>query len=148
MSEDISGFGFRGVCRASNTFPLGFTFTQFSDDTNPWDVPSIQVADKAMGLNGDLISWSKASAILLTVSVIPNSENDIAFKILLEANRVGRGKTGARDKITMVGLYPDSSFVTFTDGIITDGMPASGVASAGRLITNQYQFAFENKIEA
>ena len=143
MANDVSGFGLRLRITASRTFPAGFTVTQFADDADPFDLPSIQVADKAMGLNGDLVTWSKANPINTTVNVIPGSEDDRNLAVLLEANRVGRGKSGARDTITMTGTYPDGRSVTLSQGVITDGMPGNSVASAGRLKSKAYAFAFE-----
>lgn len=148
MSNDVSGFGLKVRITASRTFPAGFTVSQFADDADPFDVPSMQVADKAMGLNGDLVSWSKANPIVPTLNVIPGSEDDRNLAVLLEANRVGRGKSGARDTITMTGMYPDGRSVTLSGGIITDGSPANSVASAGRLKSKAYAFAFESVARA
>jgi len=144
--NDISGFGLRIQIIASNTYPVGFNVTQFADDADPFDIPSIQIADSAMGLNGDLISWAKANPIKIVLNVIPNSIDDINLGILLEANRVGRGKIGARDIITMTGIYPNAGFITLSNGIITDGMPGNAVASSGRMKTKVYNFSFENKV--
>lgn len=148
MANDVSGFGLRIRITASRTFPAGFTVSQFADDADPFDVPSIQVADKAMGLNGDLVSWSKANPVTPTLNVIPGSDDDRNLAVLLEANRVGRGKSGARDTITMTGMYPDGRSVTLSGGIITDGSPANSVASAGRLKSKAYAFAFEGVARA
>lgn len=141
--NNISGFGLQVQVIASVTFPSGFTCSQFADDADPFDMPSIQIADKAMGLNGDLITWSKANPLPVTLSVIPGSDDDKNLAILFEANRVGRGKSSARDVITLVGIYPDGSTTTLTPGTITDGMPGNSVASAGRLKTKAYSFAME-----
>src|SRR5574343_1608278 len=110
--NNISGFGLQIQVIASVTFPSGFTLTQFADDADPFDLPSIQIADKAMGLNGDLVVWSKANPIPVTVNVIPGSDDDKNLAILYDANRVGRGKVSARDEITLVGIYPDGSTIT------------------------------------
>ena len=142
--QNISGFGLRINIIASNTYPVGYLLSQFADDSDPFDFPSLQIADTAMGLNGDLISWSKANPIKISVSVVPDGLDDIALSVLLQANRVGRGKIGARDVITMVGMYPDNNFVTLTNGIITDGMPANAVASSGRMKSKTYNFSFES----
>jgi hypothetical protein len=144
--NDISGFGLRVNVIASNTFPVGFNVTQFADDADPFDLPSLQIGDTAMGLNGDLIRWSKANPIKITLNVVPGSLDDINLGILLEANRVGKGKLGAGDRITMTGLYPNGEFITLIEGTITDGMPGNSVASAGRMKSKAYIFAFENKI--
>lgn len=144
--QNISGFGLVINILASNTFPVGLILTEFADDIDPFDLPSLQIADTAMGLNGDLIGWSKANPIKITLGVIPGSFTDLNLSILFEANRVGRGKTGARDIITMTGIYPNKTPIVLTQGIITDGMPGNAVASAGRLKSKQYNFAFEGKV--
>jgi len=146
--SNISGFGLIVNVRASKTFPLGIPITQFADDSDPLDIPSLQIADSAMGLNGDLVTWSKANPIKVTLNVLPNTVDDIELSILLEANRVGRGKVGARDIITMTLLYPSGNFVTLTTGTITDGIPSSPVSSAGRLKTKSYSFTFEGRVGA
>lgn len=141
---DISGFGLRVQIVGSKTFPSGFTVTQFADDGDPFDLPSIQIADKAMGINGDLVTWSKASPLAITINVIPNSDDDKNLATLFEANRVGKGKASAKDKVTMTGIYPDATTITLSAGAITDGMPGNSVASAGRLKSKSYAFVFEN----
>lgn len=142
--DDISVFGIRVQVVASETFPSGINITQFADDADPFDSPSIQIRDKAMGVNGDLISWSKANPIPVTLNVVPNSEDDKNLSVLFEANRVGKGKQGARDVITITAVYPDGRTASFTQGVITDGMPANSATSAGRMKSKPYAFAFEN----
>ncbi len=144
--QNISGFGLIVNVLASHTFPVGFIVTEFADDSDPLDIPSIQIADSAMGLNGDLIAWSKANPIPVTLAVIPNSLSDINLSILLEANRVGRGKIGARDIITMNLVYPAGNFVNLNNGIITDGFSVNSVASAGRIKSKTYSFKFEGRV--
>lgn len=142
--KDISGFGLKVRLVASETFPSGIDLTQFADDADPFEMPSMQIRDTGMGLNGDLVAWSKATPAKASLSLVPNSEDDVNMAVLFEANRVGKGKQGARDVVTLTVVYPDGSTWTGTEGVITDGMPGRGVASAGRLKTNTYQFAFEN----
>lgn len=144
--QNISGFGLSVSIIASKTFPIGLYLNQFGDDADPLDLPSLQIADKAMGLNGDLIVWSKPNPINVTLSVIAGSFSDINLAILFEANRVGRGKIGARDTITMTVSYPAGNFIVLQRGAITDGMPANSVSSAARLKTKTYGFTFENRI--
>lgn len=143
MTTDISGFGISVRVVASVTFPAGVTITQFADDADPFDIPSIQIADKAMGVNGDLVTWSKANPYTPTLNVIPNSEDDRNLAILLEANRVGRGKRSARDLVTLTASYPDGRTLTLSAGKITDGQPGLSIASAGRMKSKAYAFAFE-----
>lgn len=141
--QDISGFGFRVVCRASNTFPSGFDITQFADDADPFDSPAIVAAEFAMGLNADLVVWSVANPIITNIGVIPGSDDDRNLSALLEANRVGKGKSSARDIITLVGIYPEGRSVSLVQGKITGGPAAQSIASAGRMKSNIYTFVHE-----
>ena len=142
--QDISVFGIRVQVVASQTFPSGINITQFADDADPFDAPSMQIRDKAMGVNGDLISWSKANPIGVTLNVVPNSEDDKNLGVLFEANRVGKGKQGARDVISITAVYPDGKTASFSQGVITDGQPANSAQSSGRMKSKAYAFAFEN----
>lgn len=141
--QDVSAFGVRVQLVASNTFPAGVTLTQFADDADPFDIPSVNIGDTAMGVNGDLVSWSKANPVKITINVIPASDDDDNLSVLLEANRVGRGKISARDEITITAVYPDGRTLTLDTGKITDGTFGGSVASAGRLKSKAYQFHFE-----
>lgn len=144
MAQDISGFGLKVWLIASETFPAGFPITQFADDGDPFDLPSMQIAEAAMGVNGDMVKWSKATPVKMTLSVIPNSIDDVNLGILFDSNRVAKGHRGARDVLTMTGIYPDGRTVVLNEGIITDGMPSNSVASAGRMKTKTYGFTFED----
>lgn len=142
--NNISGFGLIVNVMGSNTFPVGFPVTQFADDSDPFDIPSVKIADTSMGLNGDLIVWANANPIKITMSLIPGSDDDILMGILFEANRVGRGKIGARDIISLQGIYPDGRVIALFQGAITDGMPGNSVSSSGRLKTKVYGFSFQS----
>ena len=144
--QNISAFGIQISLLASNTYPAGVTLNQFSDDTDAIDVPVLQIADSAMGINGDLITWSKANPIKFTMSVLPSTVNDRILGILFEANRPGRGRTGAQDIITLNIQYPAGNVVQLVNGVIIDGFPFSGAQSTGRLKTKTYSFAFESRI--
>lgn len=144
MTQDVSGFGLKIVIQASNTFPSGFTLTQFSDDSDPLDMPSLQVADKAMGLNGNLITWSKANPVPMTVNIVPGTTDDDNMQVLLSANRASSGRRPARDIVTATVVYPDGRTVRCMRGKITDGPMGNSVASAGRMKTKAYVFAFED----
>ncbi len=143
---DISGFGSVVNIIASSTFPVGFPITQFSDDADAFDFPSVQIADAAMGVNGDLITWSKANPLKGTISVIVGSEDDAALQLIANNNRVGKGKSNALDAITITVVYPDNSTTTFLNGKITDAPFGKSLASAGRLKTRAYGFVFEKVI--
>lgn len=142
--QDISGFGLIVTVAASNTFPSGFNVTQFADDADPLDSASIALADKAMGLNGDLITWSKAVPVPLVLNVIPGSDDDANLSVLADNNRVGRGKNGARDVITITVFYPNGATALVTQGKLMEAQAMNSVASAGRQKTKMFSFSFEN----
>ncbi len=130
---------------ASSTFPLGFSVTQFSDDTDPLDSASIEVQSAVMGANGNLITWNSPKGIPVTIAVIPNTEDDINLQALLNANRKTRNRTVANDVITMVVTYADESISTLTNGAILSGIVLRGSTSENRLKTMPYGFMFEDK---
>ena len=144
--QNISGFGLSVNIIASKTFPAGLYLTEWADDSDPFDLPSLQIADSAMGLNGDLIIWTKANPIKVTLNAIPGSFTDLNLAVLLEANRAGRGKISARDVITMTGVYPNNTPIILLNGAITDGLPGNSVASSGRQKSKTYNFTFEGKV--
>lgn len=144
MSVNISGFGARGRIVASKTFPTGFDVTAFSDDQDAFDFPELTVADTAMGLNGTMVVWSKAIPLDITLSMIPDTIDDINLSILLEANRLGNGKNSARDIITLSLIYPSGATTTLDSGIIISGTELVSVSNAGRYKSKTFKFRFEN----
>lgn len=144
--NNVSAFGFLATIKASNTFPNGFPLTMFADDADPFDVPALQIADKGMGVNGDLIIWSKANPINIGFNLIPGSEDDENMRVLFEANRPGKGKSLAYDEITIVVTYPGQRARNYTlvKGGITDGVPTNGIQQSQRQKTKTYNFTFEN----
>ena len=143
---DISGFGLTLNVKASVTFPAGFAVTQFADDGDSLSFDNMDIADAAMGLNGDLVTWSKPAPLVIPINVIPDSDDDKNMQVLFEANRAGKGKLPARDVITMTVVYPNGKAKTLTNGKLTSGAPSNSVTSAGRMKSKQYTFKFENVV--
>ncbi len=141
---DISGLGVRVTVRASRTFPVGFTISEFADDADSIDVAALTIAETAMGLNGDLLTWSNANPVPLTLNVIPNSDADRNLTIIGNANRPGRGRNSANDVITVSVVFPDGRTNLFRTGVMINYMPVNSIASAGRLKSKPYNFMFEN----
>lgn len=141
--QDISGFGFQIRLIASKTFPAGFPLTAFADDADPFDLPTLQINDAAMGLNGDMVTWTFHTPVPCIVNLIPKSDDDKNMAVLFEANRAARGKRPARDIITLVGVYPDGSTVTLSSGVCFSSIPSNSIASAGRFKSKPYEFRFE-----
>lgn len=142
---DISGFGSQLTIYASVTFPNGLVITEFADDADPVDAPAIQIRDKAMGLNGRLVTWGKAQPINLTINVLPQTEDDYNLQLIYDNNRVGRGKRPVNDVINATLVYGNGDVKNFEEGAPTDYIPATSISSSARLKSKPYSFTFEGE---
>jgi hypothetical protein len=143
---DISGNGVTIIVAGSKTFPVGFPVTQLADDVDPLDFANLQLSETAMGVNGDMVSWTTPKPIEFTLAVVPNGVDDIALSVLHEANRGAKGKASAKDSITVTIIYPNLRPIVLRKGIILDGSAGPSIASSGRIKTKSYTFRFENKV--
>jgi hypothetical protein len=143
MTTNISAFGLTAQLVASVTFPSGVTLSAFADDADPLDSPDFTVADTGSGLNGDMVTWSRANNVEIAINIIPTSEDDDNLDALLDANRVGKNKTSARDSIDMIWTYPSGQRANCSNGVIISGAILPQVAGSGRIKTRQYRFRFE-----
>lgn len=141
---DVSAIGLSVTIKASNTFPGGFQINRFSDDSDPVDFPLATLAEMGMDVNGNLVSWSAPAPQNVTISVLPGTDEDDNLQVLLQANRSAKGRTVARDVITLVVGYGDGSSTTCREGIIVGGPAAKSAASAGRMKSHTYTFAFQD----
>jgi len=139
---NVSALGTKVQLTASVTFPQGITISQFADDADGFDMPSIQIGDAAKGTNGDLVTWSKAAVETVTLNVIPGTDNDKDLKTLFDANKAVVGKVPARDVIKLVITHPDGTVDTKEGGVCTDYIPGMPFASSGRNKTKPYAFKF------
>lgn len=141
--QDISAIGTSIRLVASVSFPTGFTITEFADDADPFDLPAIDIAVAAMNVNGDMIVYSAPTPITITLNVLPDSNADKNLSVIFEANRASKKKRHAGDVITIVGSYPNGATIRLSQGKMTNGIPANSPASAGRIKSKAYTFAFE-----
>ena len=146
--QDVSGFGTVVTLIASFTFPTGLSITQFADDSDPLDLAAIDVADKAMGLNGDLIKWAVAKPKPMVLAVIVGSQDDQNLQALLEANTPAVGRSSVGDVIQGTVRYPDGSSVQVVNGAIFNGSFGKSIAGSQRMKTKIYTFAFEQAISS
>jgi hypothetical protein len=148
MSVNISGFGILARLVATKTFPAGISISEWADDADPFDSPSLKIADSAIGLNGHLLIWQKPALIPVTLNIIPDTPTDKNLSILAEANRMSASK-GSRpmDLITITVSYPTGRIVTLTSGIMMEATVVPSASSAGRMKTRTYGFAFEDRAE-
>lgn len=138
---NISAHGLSIKVLSLQTFPLGFTLSQFSDDKAPLVISDDEVAGYEMTYDGDLFSYTKATPVTVTVSVIPGQSDDYNLRALLAAKRSANSLIGFNDATTMIISYPDGQKTVFAKGTIVSGPPADSV-EGGRRKTNSYLFAF------
>ncbi|TBL36492.1 hypothetical protein EYY80_36545, partial [Klebsiella oxytoca] len=125
-------------------FPAGLPITTFSDEGDPLDLPTVNITQTAVDINGNLVSWSSPTPQTVTINVLAGSEEDENLAILFDANTARRGRRPASDVITLVASYGDGSITTARNGRITDGCRGNSVAGAGRLKSKQYTFIFQD----
>ena len=144
--QDVSATGVKVTVISVPTFPQGFEISEFADDADPLDFPAAQIADYGMGVNGDLVTWTRPVPLEVTLNIIPNTDADKNLSILYDMNRAAKGKVSAQDLVTLVASYPDGTRKILSNGKLVSGVPAGGLAFSGSIKTKEYRFVFENKI--
>lgn len=144
MLNDVSGFGLVVNVVASNTFPSGLLIQNFAADTDPLEMPAVDIAEMTVSLNGDGIVFAKAIPYPMILAVIPGSPDDINLQILAEANRVGPGHVSAADVIQATVVYPDGTSVQRNNGRLISAPFGRSVAASGMQKTKVYGFKFES----
>ena len=131
---------------ATNTLPAPTPIIQFSESSDPFDVSSTAIGDAVKGVNGDLIVWSKATEIEVSVAVISGSPADNVLSLIAEANVPRAGGSNANDTIVIAVLFPNEATSTYTNGVMTDAMIGYSAGSDGRIKDKVYKFKFEDVI--
>ena len=144
---DVSGRGTGILLTSIPILPVGLWIDQWPDDTDPFDVPGVDIAEVAMGLNGGLVRWLKAMPITYTLAVLPFSAADRALQLVWDSLRPAQtltigGLLPSVDNLQITLVYPQGIQLTLFDGTMTKGDPAPGLQSSGRLKTKIYEFAF------
>lgn len=142
MAQDISVFGLEANVVASTTFPNGINITAFANDGDPLDSPDLEIADMAIGPNGDTVTWSRPQLVEITTTIIPQSDDDVNLTVLEDANRVAKGKTSAQDEITIVWTYPNGMIVTCSDGKMVTGPVVQSGTAEGKAKSKRFSFKF------
>jgi hypothetical protein len=140
--QNISGFGAKVTVLALQTFPMGFTLSEFADDVDPIIFEEVQPVGYEMMYDGGLYSFESAAPVLAHVSVIPGSEDDMNLRILLSNKKSGPSILPIEDVTSMSIQYPNNGMVMLTNGTIVKGPLADSIIQTGRKKANTYTFAF------
>ena len=146
--QNISANGLVVTLNAVPSFPY-LVLSQWADDSDPLDIPELEITGSAMGINGDLITWNTPKPIEIKLSVIAGSTDDKNLSILFNLNRAGKMKPSTHDTINLTFIYANMGSVLVKPTMLIGGrcksyMPATGAASSGRKKSKTYSFIFEN----
>ncbi len=129
------------ITASTTTAGVPIPISAFPKDTDPFDVPNTDIADMEIGTNGDEITWNVQNPVSASCSIIPATDDHEIMQRIYDANRSEKGKTAAKDKITVVRILPNGETTTFK-GRITNGPSTTSLASSGKIKTPVYTFKF------
>jgi hypothetical protein len=138
---DISGYGTGITVTALQSFPYGFTVSEFADDKDPLVCEPMETNAWEMLYDGSLFAFTKADPIKVSLSVIPGSDDDINLKIILQGSLSSAGILPLPNTTSMVLNYPNG-LVMLSNGTIYRGPVADTIQASGRKAGNTYDFAF------
>lgn len=127
---------------------------EFSDEGTPIECNEIEVTGSAVTLNGQLILWRKPNAYVVSLTVIPRSDNDAALRAMLHDAHVSPGNvvkvsqlnaslTIVAPKINESGSQVKGDSWKFTNGRIVGGPTGPSSSSEGKMSARTYTFVFE-----
>lgn len=154
MAFDISFTGASVVVTQGND-NLKTTITEFSDEDTPLECSEIEVTGNAITLNGQLVLWRKPSAYMVSVTVIPRSENDLVLSKMLYQARVCPARAIAvKDlwskmtikcpRINESGNTKAVDTYNFSNGRILSGPTGPASNSEGKMSARKYTFVFQD----
>lgn len=139
---DVSAFGTGIMVISTASFPVGFKLTSFADDEDPLSVEEVEVAGYEKLYDGSIFLFDKTSPVLLSVGIVPNTDDDMNLKILMQARKSTPSILPLPDTTTMIITYPDGGRVILSGGGIISGALADSISTSGRKKGNVYHFVF------
>lgn len=130
------------ITASTTTGGVPIPLTAFADDTDLFDIPEIDLCEYELGVNGDPIAWTKTMPIEVTLSILPATPDHELLSLITSENRKEKGKTIARDNITLCRVAPNGETVTLSNGKLIKGALTASFTSAGRMKTPTYTFRF------
>lgn len=139
---DISAFGTKINIVATTSFPMGFSLSAFADDEDPLSVAEVEVSGFEKLFDGSIFTYDKTSPVLLSVGILPNSDDDINLKVLMQMRKSTTSILPIKDVTTMIVTYPDGGRIALSEGTILSGALADSITRQGRKKGNVYHFVF------
>lgn len=139
---DVSAFGTGINIVATTSFPMGFSLSQFADDEDPISIQDVEVSGFEKLYDGGIFTFDKTSPVLLSVGIMPNTDDDSNLKILMQMRKSSPSLLPLQDTTSMIITYPDGGRVVLTSGSILSGALADSITTQGRKKGNVYHFVF------
>lgn len=128
----------------------GTVIDKFMDDQNPIEFQDTEVCNMEWSCNGRMIRTIKPNSILMSVTVIPNSNSDRALRKIFKANLLngGRVKLSEANRMLTASITLDrgkggSMSYNFSNGTCVSGPAGPTALGSGKMGGNTYTFAFE-----
>lgn len=129
----------------------GAQIKDFIDDANPIDIQDTETANIEWSCNGRMIRTIKPSAVIISVTVIPNSPSDNALRTIWKRNFINGGSISTADanrslSASITTGNPRGGSFQFSGGTCLSGAAAVTANGQGKMGGNTYTFAFENVV--
>lgn len=136
---DITAIGSK-ITVMSAALPAGKTFTNAPDSDSFFTIDAVDIAQVEVGLNCHKISWALPNKLRITVSLIPNSEDDKDMQKMFWYDRP-QGMAANIDsvQISIAETGKDTPEI-YGDFTLVSGSPANTAESNGRFSNKQYVF--------
>ena len=139
----LSDISFAG----STVTVAGITIKDFMDDANPVEFQDVELSGVGINLNGNMIRYAKPTPIMMSVTVIPNSDSDKALFSLWKKYRIaekwqsqwGESLSASVDCANGGGF---SGSVKLSNGTMVSGPAGISATAEGKMQGRTYTFAF------
>ena len=137
---------------AGSTITIGGVLVKdFMDDANPIDIQDTETANIEWSCNGRMIRTIKPAAVILSVTVIPNSPSDNGLRTIWKRSFANGGSVSMNEankslNCTIQVGRPQGGTFQFSGGTCLSGAAAVTSNGQGKMGGNTYTFAFENVV--
>ena len=164
---DISAVGaFVRITFKGDGNDRGWSITEFSDEGTPFECPDVDLSTNQKNLNGQMISSRTPSVYTVSVTVIPNSADDIFLtrhaqeaalqpgnitpidKLIVESIELGIPDINQSRASTLTGRNSYSGYAIFKwmNGRMKNAPTGPSTSAEGRLASRTFTFEMEKFI--
>lgn len=127
----------------------GIPIRNFMDDANPLEFPDSEVTSFGVNCNGVMVRHAKPSAVIMSVTVIPGSDEDDKLYKLWISYRVQDGKNkadvwakGLTASVSVGNTQMKRRSYSFSGGTMISGPGGPSAGAEGKMRGRTYTFAF------